>query len=320
MPRRLKAVVRLRALLAVLVIACTVFAPSPARGDTASLNAFLSTYHADVGSSVPLGDGRVLWLFGDTIRPDGTWEHNSAVVQEADGGFTPLPGTFAPASAPGHWYWPGQAVVEGDRLHVLAMDFTGAAGSDAWGWRFERTDVLTYQLPDLRLLSSAPVPGNPSGAMFSQLHQASDGHTYIYGSYSVPGHLGKAVQVARVPNGQLASTTAWEYVDAEMGPELELGTVVSVVPISGGGYRLFSKRLDLWSEEIVSYDSPTPYGPWTNRRIVATAPHGDGRWTYGVEAHPEQPEAPGALVLTYATNCDRLCGEYHLTAITVAAP
>jgi hypothetical protein len=93
---------------------------------------------------------------------------------------------------------------------------------------------------------------------------------------------------------------------------MELGTVASVVKVPGG-YRLFSKRLDLWSDDIVSFDATSPTGPWKNKRIVATTPHVAGQWTYAVEAHPEQG------VLTYATNCEVLCPDYHLIALPVPA-
>ncbi|MGC9544037.1 hypothetical protein [Streptomyces sp. UG1] len=313
---------RFRAALVVLclVLAGLVATAPPARGDTAGLNAFFATYHADVGSSVPVGDGRVLWLFGDTLTPAGTFRRNSAVVQGPDGVMRPRSGAFLKASAAGHWYWPGQAVREGSRLRVLAMDFTCTDPCGAWDMRYERTDILTYRLPDLAYLGKVPLPRRASGAMWSQLFRARDGYTYAYGSYPVAGQLGKAVEVARVPSGYVWCVWCWRYLGTRMSPSMELGTVVSVVRTAAGGYRLYAKRLDMWSTEIIAYDSATPYGPWGSRRVVATIPQSDGRWTYAVEAHPEQRVGAGRLALTYATNCDRLCGDYHLTAITVTAP
>ncbi|WP_151484859.1 hypothetical protein [Streptomyces albicerus] len=313
---------RIWAALVALCLALVGFlaTATPARGDTATLNAFFASYHADTGSSVPLGDGRVLWLFGDTLTPAGTFRRNSAVVQGTDGVMRPRSGTFAKASAAGHWYWPGQAVREGTRLRVLAMDFTCTDPCGAWDMRYERTDVLTYRLPDLAYLGKASLPRRASGAMWSQLHKARDGYTYAYGSYSVAGQLGKAVEVARVPSGYVWCVTCWRYLSTRMGTGMELGTVVSVVRKAAGGYRLYSKWLDLWSTEIIAYDSATAYGPWGSRRTVATTPQSDGKWTYAVEAHAEQHAGTGRLALTYATNCDQLCADYHLTAITVAAP
>ncbi|MBC2903703.1 hypothetical protein [Streptomyces cupreus] len=293
--------------------------PTGHRDSTRHLNAFLATYHADVGSSVPLGDGRVLWLFGDTVRADGGFDRNSAAVQYPDGQFRSLPGTFADHPLPDHWYWPGTASRSGNRLRMLAMDFTCDEPCGAWDMRYQHTDVLTYRLPDLTPLGRVSLPRRPTGAMWSQLYPAHGGVTYVFGSYAVLGRPGKAVEVARVPTGRLADPAAWNYLGTKLGPELELGTVMSVVR-TAEGHRLYSKRLDLWSDEIISYDGPTPHGPWSNRRVVATTPRREGMFTYAVEAHPEQPSAPGRLLLTYATNCKRLCGGYHVTAITVAAP
>ncbi|MFE6282210.1 hypothetical protein [Streptomyces sp. NPDC057877] len=287
---------------------------------TQGLDAFLATHRADVGSSVALGDGRVLWLFGDTLRPDGGLDHNTAAVQHPDGRVHRLPGTFAPHRTPGHWYWPGQASRTGDRLRILAMDFSCADPCRGVAdLRQHHTDVLTYRLPGLTPLGRTALPRRPSGALWSQLHTTGDGTTYVYGSYPVPGRIGKAVEVARVPARRLADPAAWAYLGTRLGTGLRLGTVLSVVRLHDG-YRLYSKRLDLWSDEVISYDAPTPYGPWSAPRTVATTPRHPGTYTYAVEAHPEQPAPPGHLVLTYATNCEAPCGHYRVTAITVPAP
>lgn len=287
------------------------------------LDSFLSGYRADVGSSVSLGDGRVLWLFGDTIRADGSWDRNSAVVQFGSQ-FSEMPGTFLNHRYSDHWYWPGQAIREGNLLRVLAQDYI-RTGDGSWDWRYDHTDLLTFSLPGLTPVGRTALPKRSSGAMWGQIYRARY-YTYLYGSYSVPGQTGKAYEVARVPNGKLAYLRAWRYLGTRMTPDLELGTVSSVVRKSAGGYRLFSKRLDMWSHEIISYDSSTPYGPWTNMRVVASIPVSAGKWTYAVETHREQP---GDLTLTYATNCGEDtdpstpafdCPDYHLSRLSVPRP
>lgn len=303
----------MRLVLALIVgalISCGV--PSnPATAATDPLAEFLSTYHADVGSSVSLGDGRVLWLFGDTIRASGAWDRNSAVIQKGST-FTQLPGTFMRHPKAGHWYWPGQAVKEGLRLRVLAQDFV-RTGPGAWDWKLDHVDVLSYSLPNLTLVSKNALPARANGTLWHSMRRTTY-YTYVYGSYSVSGQTGKAYEVARVPNGKLAVPYYWKYLGTKMSPSMELGTVASVVRKATGGYRLYSKRLDMWGHEILSYDSTTPYGPWGNRRIVATVPVPSGQWTYAVEAHPEQ--TTDRLTLTYATNCDSLCDNYHLSVLT----
>lgn len=307
---------RIAVIAAILAVASAVLA-SPARAES-GLESFLASHHADVGSSVPLGDGRVLWLFGDTVNDEGPWDRNSAAVQEG-GTVTRLPGTFLQPSAPGHWYWPGEAVREGARVRILAQDFTCDDPCGPWDFRYVRTDILTYRLTDLVQVGKVSLPRRDSGAMWSQIYKAQDGYTYAYGSYSVPGELGKAIEVAQVRTGYVWCVKCWRYLGTRMTPEMELGTVSSVVRNPGGGYRLYSKRLDLWSDEIIAYDSATPYGPWRSRQVVAVTPQGDGKWTYAVEVHPEQRVGSWKLMLTYATNCDQLCPDYRVTPITVDA-
>jgi hypothetical protein len=272
-----------------------------------TLNDFFSTYHADAGSSVSLGDGRVLWLFGDTFR-GATMDRNSAVIQQGDT-FTPIDGTFASPTTPDHWYWPGEAIREGTLLRVLMQDFV-STGSGPFDFAYQQTDVLTYSLPDLHLMQTVSLPARTSGAAWGPLRRAANGYIYAYGAYPVEGTLGKAYEAARVPNGLLAIPSAWQYLGTKMTASMELGAAVSVIK-TATGYRLYSKRLDLWSEEIISFDAKTPTGPWTNRQVVLRTPQPAGMWTYSVIAHPEQ----GSGVLTYATNCETLCPEYHLTAV-----
>lgn len=311
---------RLKAVLLCLLASLLACMPiAPASSDASNVNAFLSTYRADVGSSVALGDGRVLWLFGDTINTAG-WDRNSAVIQTGNT-FTRVPGTFAEPSEPGHWYWPSGAVREGNRLRVLAMDFTCPTPCGAFDMKYQRTDVLTYSLPDLKFQWRSELPARPSGAMWSTLTKAGDGHVYVYGSYTVPGEIAKGVEVARIPYGDLTHPGSWEYLGTKMGPSMELGTMVSVAKRSSGGYRAYSKHLDLFGSTVIAYDSPSPHGPWGPRQTVASIPAPAGRWTYGVEVHPEQAAAAGKFLISYSTNCDALpCPAYGVTALEVAAP
>lgn len=282
------------------------------------LKDFLAAYPADIGSSVALGGGRTLWLFGDTVNKDAPWDRNSAAVQKGSR-VTRIPGTFLAPSAPGHWYWPGEAVREGGMLRVMAMDFTSVEPHGFWDFHYTRTDVLSFTLPGLKPAGRTALPVTGSHAMWSQLHTARDGRTYVYGSYPVPGALGKAVDVFSVPTGHLTGAAHRRVPGHRMSPDMELGTFVSVVR-TAHGYRLYSKRLDLWSDEIISYDSATPYGPWTDRRTVTVTPQTSSVWTYGVEAHPEQRAGAGNLMLTYSVNCDHVCDDYRVVPVTVEVP
>ena len=87
--------------------------------------------------SIPLPDGRSLWLFGDTflgrVRSDGTRSvespliRNSLVVQDGRkltthyGGTRAAPEAFLVPQEPDAWYWPGDGTVQKNRLQILLL-------------------------------------------------------------------------------------------------------------------------------------------------------------------------------------------------------
>lgn len=275
-----------------------------------TLNAFLSTYYADVGSSVQLRDGRVLWLFGDTWRPAAQEVYsNTAVVQTATGEFIERPGTFltpADADYSDTWYWPGQAVAPGrEHIYVLMQQFV-RTGPGAWDWHYEGTDLVTLRQADLSVKRVSRLPASPQQAMWSQMfYEEKSGQTYVYGSYQ-EGSYQKGYDALVTDS---LTSPQWTVKSRVFSPDLELGTVASVAQVGTGDYRLYSKRLDMWSNEIIMYRGASPLGPWSDRQVVAITPTDAGCWSYAAEAHSH------LAVLTYATNCGAFDTRYHLTAI-----
>lgn len=295
---------------------------APARAANAtSLNTFLSNYRADVGSSVKLPDGRVLWLFGDTIRADGHWDKNSAVVQNTNGTFTQVSGTFAKPAESDDWYWPGEAYVENSQVRVLMQQYHCNAPCGAWDFAYEQTDIVSFDASTLAKKSTVDLPArfvNGQPVSWSQTFKSGTSARYFYGAYAVTGKTGKAYQVATVANGASSTTKSnWKFQGTKLWPYQELGQVVSLTTKPGGGYRLYSKQLDLMGSNIIRWDGATPSGPWSNKTTVATPATEQGDWTYAVEAHPEQSTSGSSqTVLTYATNGN--IDHYHVTAIEVA--
>ena len=95
----------------------------------------------DVSLSVPLGDGRVVWLYGDTMST-GRFVHSSAIVQTgwtlhvSHRGRQILPNE-PPAGGRRIWYWIEAArLVQPDLLEVTVGQISGGA---AGVWDFHRT-------------------------------------------------------------------------------------------------------------------------------------------------------------------------------------
>lgn len=94
---------------------------------------------ADVSISVPLADGRELWLYGDTMsgadpRQLSGFVHSTAIVQSggclhvADGGRQLLPNLDAD-----HWYWIQDASAHGMTVTIDAR-LIARTGSGPWGF------------------------------------------------------------------------------------------------------------------------------------------------------------------------------------------
>ena len=62
----------------------------------------------------------------------------------------------APAEQPEQWYWPSDATVEDDHLHVMALRMR-ATGTGPWDFEILGTDLVTYALPDLALRAIRPL-------------------------------------------------------------------------------------------------------------------------------------------------------------------
>src|SRR3954447_26146129 len=178
---------------------CQLPAPTTAAGYQAMFNAKSDSSWSggDQAATVALPDGRVLWLFGDTVRgarlPDGSramgsaFVHNSALVQTG-GCLRALPAAaeLIPNRPDGQWYWPLTGVVVGHRLVVLCARVTGT-GTGGFDFRTTGVDAAVFDLSSglPRLTGMVPTPSSYTPETGFQLGQAvvrDGGWLYVYGS------------------------------------------------------------------------------------------------------------------------------------------
>jgi hypothetical protein len=184
---------------------------------------------------VPLPDGRVVWLFGDTyigtvyadgsILPNDHLVNNSFVVQSGRC-FTPLMGgaqrartDLIPDPAPNQWYWPASGVVSGNALFVFMWRIENDGG--ALGFHVLDMRMAVFSLPNLTLQSigPAPIPASPDrpyGA--AGFGDATSGYLYLYGANSVGPSDGvdepeQRNFVARAPLDAFTFPETWTYWD-----------------------------------------------------------------------------------------------------------
>ncbi len=194
---------------------------------------------ADGAHQFPLPDGRVLWLFGDTLvgtldaanalGPGWRMPSNSALVQSGTC-FTPVlggppgaPAPLLPASG-STFHWPGEGFVDTAvspavlRLSALAVH----AAPCGFGWEVTGVRLFTLSLPDLRVVSSVPAPFDatiPNVPSFGRMLLRDGEWTYLYGEAAglrctrdPQGGYPAGRYAARVRTDQL-TTAPWTYWD-----------------------------------------------------------------------------------------------------------
>lgn len=178
----------------------------------------------DNGIPVDLGDGRTLWMFGDTwagyIRNGAMVDPyqfvRNAFVVQTGGCLTPLMGgvhgarsDVIPAPSSGQWYWPMSAYVEGSVLYVFVQRYlpgTGVCGCVALDNR-----IAKFSLPGLTYLGTSPSPAAALLPEFGNSGVTAGAFRYFVGRGDPTGLHRNWHYLARVPVGADPTTTPWEF-------------------------------------------------------------------------------------------------------------
>ena len=264
----------------------------------------------DATYSIPLPDGRIMWLFGDsfigTVKPDrsrtgGLFLRNAVMIQDGNQ-MTTLSGgvsAFLEPSNPGWWYWPGHGLAHGDTLQVIFFGFKSTGGG-AWDFAYASVDVATFHLPDLTLISIERKVTDPP-TNYGACVLEDGGYTYLYGSEKVG--LSKFMHVARVQGRDLNGT--WEYftgTDWTTDPAASARVFAHVsdqfsVFKKDSRYYLLTQHHILGSE-IYIYDSDNPAIGFDDKKLVYCTPQSNAGnlFTYNAFAHTEFSGSDGLLV------------------------
>jgi hypothetical protein len=293
---------------------------------------------ADVASTVNLGGGRILWLFGDTwIDPSGNGTRrgarmvsNSVAIQigtdpttaamtfywgrDADGKPTAL---FPNRGAESLWF--GNGVRVGNRLVLFlarTLRNTGTGlGFEHVGWTavmVENPDdePSAWQVRDLE------TPPNPLGILvgFAGVVQRGD-YVYALGSQNpVKSHPIFAVRLPaeEVRRGNLCKPEWWagesqgwipDSSNVQRWPLFENGqSELSIHEDQVTGRFIEVQTLGFGSADVMMRAAPALTGPWSAPYMVyrPSEYYRPNVMIYAAKAHPEL--TGGDIVLTYATN------------------
>jgi len=269
---------------------------------------------ADACYSVPLGDDRLLWLFGDTFvspvadgrRQGGTMVNVTAAVQRGPDPTTAALDFVVPrdaAGAPrslwspgeaGRWYWPldGARTPAGLVLFMSVMEATGEDG--VFGFRRAGTDLLQVADPTgspegwkvRRWRLPFPDPEAPTPTWFGTAVLDQGGFLHVYGHRDRPGPpFRRELVVARVPRLAPAEGALWRFWDGEAWVReaasaaaltADGSTELTVDPHPSGGGVVLTYTPTGLSREVAQRVGAAPTGPFGPKEVVYRCPEMEG--------------------------------------------
>jgi len=287
---------------------------------------------ADGVYSVPLPDGRNVWIFGDTflgtVNPDGSREkssplfiRNSFAIQDNDSlrtlyqnidgwesSFVIPPNavkgtTFSEDSL---WYWPGDGFIENGKLKVFMSAFYQKELGN-WGFRWISANIVTFSLPDIKIekIEKLDYTNDVDIHWGHAVCDDDNDYTYIYGGGD------KYPYVARAPKGDI--NMPWEfYTGTEWVKDSRLAK--PMIDFQGSEqfsvFKLKDKYILMTSsgqfpeENVCTFTSNNPFSGWANMKehykIKPIKPKKD-LFAYNPVAHPEHIEN-NELLVSYCVN------------------
>jgi hypothetical protein len=271
--------------------------------------------NGDGATTIDVGDGRRIWLFGDTyigpsdattVLPGYQFARNALAVQQGGcmqfraGGPDILHAIdYIPRPAPKEWYWPNAGVVDRDAgvIYVSAMHAaTDSNGPDGFRWRLLDSELIALDYNSLVPLYARKMP-SPYGLLWGTSILQVGNWIYIYArGGDKPRQYVARTTMAHLLDGhwEFWNGNAWStsptpgqmrFRSYDGGPDpgpLPAATVEQY----GSGYLLSSKRCDMLCDDLSAWYSTSPSGPWyavnsATGRVLTTTTRYPSQIVYG---------------------------------------
>lgn len=274
---------------------------------------------ADVTITLPLGEEKNLWLFGDTfVGPrtgpytmngeEVTMIRNSAILENQGEMDLMFSGTEA---EPGSWipdrdssfFWPEHAVLEQDTLRVFAVEVFHADNDDPmFNFQVGKSHIASFTYPELEHVHTKAIPSLTDTTLrFGAQVMKEGAYTYIFGKRDTTenGWTWPLPYLARTSG---SVTEQWEFYDGNQGWTSNSFEAVPIGdrPVSesffvckeDGKYYMLMHEIWLVPElYILQADSIT--GPWNKassggiENLFAVLQMPQDNLTYNLFAHPQ---------------------------------
>lgn len=296
----------------------------------------------DQGNSIPLADGRVLWVTQDAwyqsslapngnlygnqfisytnsiiIQPTATNWSPSAPMMTADGRANGNVGNLIPKYPGKTWSWPGAGVQIGDDVYIHNREGQGLGTDDDHQSLFKLTPVTathwkTERTTPAGLTASEKLVGFASGMV-----KANDGYVYVYGSRTDPNSFGfeSFLHVARFPQNNTQNWTFWNgsawvaTASTASTAHIAKGLGTNFISYLNGKYIYLTMDqgfyCDIPSLNMYISTSTSPTGPFTARKLVYSFTEfykGSNARVYTPLIHAHANNGKNELLLTYSMN------------------
>lgn len=296
----------------------------------------------DQGNSIPLSDGRVLWVTQDawyqgSLAPNGNLygNHfisysNSIIIQPtmmnwspdapmmtADGRSNGGVGNIIPKYPGKTWSWPGAGVQIGDKVYIHNREGEGLGSENDHQSMFELTPVSATHWKTERTTPAGLTASEKLISFSSGMVKAKDGFVYVYGTRTDPNSFGyeSYLYLARFPETNPQNWTFWNGADwaatASVSPTAHVakGLGTNFVSYVNGKYVNLTMDqgfyCDIPSINMYISTSTSPTGPFTSRKLVYSFIEfykGSNARIYTPLIHAHAVNGRNELLLTYSIN------------------
>ncbi|HZY36108.1 MAG TPA: DUF4185 domain-containing protein [Mucilaginibacter sp.] len=303
--------------------------------DTAVTNFFrreTGLIAADGGFSIPLSNGRVLWMMDDShindyraadgtmgwlfqvrnaalLQPINDWKWQNTATLTGNSRVTPSYIKFTENNS--EWIWPNSGFQLGDTLYVYSANITNKRGGLGFGPA--GNDFLAkIKVPEMTVAGYVRLQ-DFNGINFGITFLKNvDGYMYVYGNRSAG--MASELFLARFPANHIAAK--WAFYDgagwsAEVTKAKSIGrgqsNGVSINRVNGK-FLIVSTEFSVGCNQgnrifLSTGDSPT--GPFTPAKAIykiTDTVQNNYPFIYAAIIHPEYTNSKGEVLVTYAVN------------------
>jgi len=298
----------------------------------------------DAAYSIPLNDGRTVWLLGDSFigareaksRVGSTMVANAIAISDCRDGHWHIEyywnnrsgvhsaRAFFDAGDSGFGYWPGDGFVDRGKLYVVLMRVEKTAAGGAFGFKFVGVDLATIVNP-----SDSPEQWSVSYLALARNELVSivvqPPYAYLFGLLDDATHQHHGVILTRISLNRLSAPAkaiehlardgTWrigaDWRDARVivqdcAPEFSVRYHPEI-----GKWILVQQQARLGSGQIGIRKADRLEGPWSAFQAQLSEPEmakdgfrNQGIFCYAAKEHAELAPAPRTLLVTYVCNSE----------------